>query len=247
MNDKSNYRAVVNKAAKKVRTVETPLGSIIYEIERKSVKRLNLRVRRDGSVRLSVPWSTSFAYADEFVAENAGFVLGAIGKFAQKNAFKADHTFYLGKRTDIEIRVTGKNGGMLKENGVLTLFVPSEELKGDESALKKSLELWQRERAKELLPWALKLAYGRFSAVGLKVPYPALSLRLMKSRWGSCAAYKNKITLNVRLVEKPFVCMEEVACHELAHFLVQDHSANFYGVMDIVMPEHREVNRILKG
>ena len=68
--------------------METPLGSIVYELERKRIKRLNLRVRRDRSVYLSVPWRTSFDYADKFVADNAGFVFEAIEKIAKKTEFK---------------------------------------------------------------------------------------------------------------------------------------------------------------
>ena len=230
-------KKVGNISEKLIRTVETPLGSIVYEIERKRIKRLNLRVRRDRSVYLSVPWRTSFDYADKFVADNAGFVFEAIEKIAKKTEFKVEYTFYLGKKTDIEIKVSKRKGGELEENGVLTLFVPSEEFKEDKEIVKKSLEQWQREMAKELLPNALELAYNRFRAAGLKVPYPSLSIRMMKSRWGSCAAYKEKITLNAKLVEKPFVCIEQVACHELAHFIVQDHSAKFYEVLDLVMPE----------
>lgn len=78
------------------------------------------------------------------------------------------------------------------------------------------------------------------------MPYPSLSVRMMTSRWGSCTVYKNKITLNIKLVEKPFICIEQVACHELAHFIVQNHSADFYAVLDKVMKEHREVNKMLK-
>lgn len=247
MSEKISVNNVNNAAGKIMRKVETPLGNITYELERKRIKRLNLRVRRDRSVYLSIPWNTSFACADKFVRENAGFVLGAITKIAEKTEFNLNYTFYLGKKTEIKIKISGKRGGELEENGILTLFVPSEEHEVDKEIIKKSLEQWQRERANELLPKALKLAYGRFCAAGFKVPYPILSLRHMKSRWGSCAAYKGKITLNVKLVEKPFICIEQVACHELAHFIVQDHSSDFYRVLDIVMPEHREVNRILKG
>lgn len=232
------------------RTVATPLGKISYELERKRIKRLNLHVRRDQTVYLSIPFNTSYAYADKFVADNAVFVFDAIARIAEKTALNTDRTYFLGKSLKIEIQPSQKLGGELspiKEN-TLILFLPaSAENDAEYNALfRKALELWQKEQAKELLPKALSLAHIRFENAGLKVPYPALSMRLMTSRWGSCAAFKNKITLNIRLVEKPFICIEQVACHELAHFIVQNHSADFYRVMDIVMPEHREVNGILK-
>jgi len=235
---------------KKLRTLSTPLGNITYELERKRIKRLNLRIKRDGTVHLSIPWSTSFAYADKFVIENAAFVFKAKNRIARITETSFERTFFLGKPVKIETKFSPRAGGELCE-GVLTLFLPvsGENYDNDdtEKLLKKSLEIWQKEQAKELLPKALELAYNRFCAAGLKVPYPELSIHVMTSRWGSCAAYKNKITLNAKLVEKPFICIEQVACHELAHFIVQNHSENFYAVLDKVMKEHREVNKMLKS
>lgn len=233
-----------------IRTVNTGLGEISYELERKRIKRLNLHVRRNQSVYLSVPYNTSYAYADKFVTENAGFVFASIEKIAKKTALDTLNTCFLGEPLKIIIQPSEKLGGELSpcEENTLTLFLPSvvSDKAESEVLFKKALELWQKEQAKTLLPRALDLAYKRFEKAGLKVPYPKLSVRSMTSRWGSCAVYKNKITLNSGLVEKPFVCMEQVACHELAHFIVQNHSADFYRVLDIVMPEHRQVNRILK-
>ncbi|MBO5897462.1 MAG: metal-dependent hydrolase, partial [Clostridia bacterium] len=42
-----------------------------YELYVGGVKRLNLRVRADGSIRMSVPSRTSQARIDTFLAENA--------------------------------------------------------------------------------------------------------------------------------------------------------------------------------
>ncbi|MBD5114803.1 MAG: M48 family metallopeptidase [Ruminococcaceae bacterium] len=232
------------------RTVFTPLGEISYELERKRVKRLNLHVKRDQTVYLSIPFNTSYAYADKFVADNAAFVFDTIAKIAEKAVINTSYTNFLGERLKIVTKPSARLGGELssQNENVLTLFLPSDfENEAERDLLfGKSLGLWQKERARELLPKALSLAHKRFDDAGLNVPYPELSMRSMTSRWGSCAVYKNKITLNTKLVEKPFICIEQVACHELAHFIVQNHSGDFYRIMDIVMPEHREVNKILK-
>ncbi|MCM1054173.1 MAG: M48 family metallopeptidase [Bacteroides sp.] len=233
------------------RTVITPLGEICYELERKRIKRLNLHVRRDKTVYLSVPFRTSCAYADKFVSDNAAFVIEARSRIAERTALDTSCTYFLGQRLKVEIKPSQKLGGELSADGedLLTLFLPPDTENEEEGELlfKRALALWQKEKAWELLPQALELAKKRFDSAGLRVPYPSLSIRSMTSRWGSCAAFKNKVTLNALLVEKPFICMEQVACHELAHFIVPNHSANFYRVMDAVMPEHRSVNAMLKA
>ena len=46
-------------------------GRIEYELTRKAVKNLNLRLRPDGSVTVSIPKRVTLAEADRFVEQNA--------------------------------------------------------------------------------------------------------------------------------------------------------------------------------
>ena len=52
-------------------------GGIWYECSRRKVKKLNLRVRRDGSVAVSIPLRTDWAQADRFVAGQAQWIAEA--------------------------------------------------------------------------------------------------------------------------------------------------------------------------
>ena len=53
------------------------VAGLEYELVRKKVKNLNLRVRRDGTVAVSVPLRTSADQADAFVAQRMGWVIAA--------------------------------------------------------------------------------------------------------------------------------------------------------------------------
>lgn len=224
-----------------LRTVKTEKGEIIYEITRKSVKNINLRVKNDGSVRLSIPYFVAYNQADAFVAKNADFIFSALKK-AEKNAGKDPYTtFYLGEKLKIAAVVSEKNGGELIGNCLL-LYLPNAV---NEENINRALKLWQRTKAEKVFKEALDKAYGRFSESGLKVPYPKLAIRSMTTRWGSCTTGKNKVTLSLQLIEKPFICIEYVACHELAHFLVQNHSEKFYQVLDTVLPQHKSLKKLL--
>ena len=46
-------------------------GGIEYELTRKAVKNLNLRLRPDGSVAVSIPRRVTLAEADRFVEQHA--------------------------------------------------------------------------------------------------------------------------------------------------------------------------------
>ena len=62
----------------------------------------------------------------------------------------------------------------------------------------------------------------------------------MKSRWGVCFPNKHSITLSTRLIHYPVECFEYVLLHEYAHFLVPNHSKEFYEVIEKYMPDYKE-------
>ena len=225
-----------------LRTVYSELGVISFELERKRVKNINLRVRADGTVHVSVPYRVSYAEADEFVRSNCRFVFSAMEKVRKAQAAeKADKVCYLGEEVEVTAVAGDKIGGVLTGNRlVLTVREDSE----TERVI--ALDRWRKDESMRLFPALCREKWEVFSQAGYDIPYPRICYRKMKSRWGSCTAGKGKITLNIMLIEKPMACIEYVVAHELAHFVVQDHSERFYGVLDRVMPLHREARRLLR-
>ena len=67
----------------------------------------------------------------------------------------------------------------------------------------------------------------------------------MKSRWGSCLPFNNKIILNLNLIKTPMCCIEYVILHELSHFKHHNHSKNFYNFITLFMPDWKERKKIL--
>lgn len=67
-----------------------------------------------------------------------------------------------------------------------------------------------------------------------------LAYRNMKSRWGSCQPSTGRICINIRLALYPPECLEYVVVHELCHLLVRGHGADFYALMDKVMPDWKK-------
>lgn len=76
---------------------------------------------------------------------------------------------------------------------------------------------------------------------------PLLKVRDMKSRWGACCPAKRRITLALRLAEKPREAVEYVILHEYAHFVRLDHSPAFWAVVERYMPDYRARRALLKG
>lgn len=67
------------------RSVPFDGGEIVYTLERKRVKNLNLRIRRDGSVYLSAHPRVSLRSIDSFVASKGAFIRAAQDRFARQS------------------------------------------------------------------------------------------------------------------------------------------------------------------
>lgn len=78
------------------------------------------------------------------------------------------------------------------------------------------------------------------------VSLPALRIRNMETRWGSCLAKKGIITLNKQLLEAPRNCIEYVVMHEFCHFIHPNHSKHFYDFLTILMPDWKERKKLLE-
>lgn len=96
---------------------------------------------------------------------------------------------------------------------------------------------WLRRQAERLLPAVYEQAWQSFAKDGFAKP--ALRLRKMKSRWGSCIPSKGVITLNSLLVCAPPECQLAVCAHELSHMLEPNHSRRFYQVLEAHCPDYR--------
>ncbi|WP_200807347.1 M48 family metallopeptidase [Demequina sp. NBRC 110053] len=69
---------------------------------------------------------------------------------------------------------------------------------------------------------------------------PHVSLRIMRTQWGSCRAATRRITLNLELARRGFDMAEYVLVHELAHLFELNHGPRFYALMDHHLPDWRE-------
>ncbi|MFH1785110.1 MAG: SprT family zinc-dependent metalloprotease [Candidatus Micrarchaeota archaeon] len=65
------------------------------------------------------------------------------------------------------------------------------------------------------------------------------------SRWGSCSTHGG-ITLNFRLLLMPSDILEYVIVHELAHTKYLSHGPRFWGLVEKIIPDHKEKRRWLK-
>ena len=231
------------------RSVAVNQGQIEYFLERKAVKSLNLRVHADGSVYVSAPRLVPLTIIDRFVLDKAVFIQEARARFMARQAAQkklqgseykhGDIIYLLGKPVAIALIPDAKNSIVLAENLIMLYLNDMEKVVLRQRMVRKLLD----ELCEQVFQEVLRKQYELVRPYG--VPLPALHMRTMKSRWGSCLFLKGIVTMNKRLIHMPLPCIEQVMLHELCHFLVGNHSPSFYAWLDKLMPDWRERKALL--
>jgi len=74
-----------------------------------------------------------------------------------------------------------------------------------------------------------------------------LSIKPMKTRWGSCNYNKRYINLNTELVKRTLFEIEYVVLHELAHLKYPNHGKGFYNYVENYMPNYKKAEKMLNA
>lgn len=75
------------------------------------------------------------------------------------------------------------------------------------------------------------------NAKHFNLPISKIAFRHSKTRWGSCSSRGN-ITISTRLLFAPDDVIEYVCIHELAHLIEQNHSDEFWALVEKAMPDY---------
>lgn len=230
------------------RTVACEQGDIVYLLEQKPVKNLNLRIRTDGSVYVSANPEVPLQRVDEFVFSKRGYIGASKKKFAQMIAnapkpkqYVSGETFYLlghGLRLKVEKE---EKETVFSDGAYIFLQVKdTSDFKKKERLMTRYLNAESQKTFNEIIA----AIYPIFEKYG--IARPELRLRNMDTRWGTCLPGKGVITLNKRLIEVPRNGIEYVVMHEFCHFIHPNHSKKFYTFLTTLMPDWKQRKDMLE-
>ena len=98
-----------------------------------------------------------------------------------------------------------------------------------------------RKQAETLLPQRLSRLAAKHN-----FDYRKVTIKQMRSRWGSCDQHKN-IVLNLYLMQLPWDCIDYVILHELTHTRVMKHGPEFWQAMAEVLPDAKQLRKRMHG
>lgn len=221
------------------RTIIADDREISYCLERKDVRNLNLRIRKDGNVFVSANESVSCEEVDEFVRGKASYILKAIDSFHVMDQYRPRSKQYVSGETfnikgrSLRLQVSQAAKDSISSDGVY-IFLETKDV-NDFEKKQRMVNRFLDQQCKTVFVEVMDEFYPLFEKYG--VARPILRIRDMETRWGSCLAKKGIITLNKRLLEAPRNCIEYVVMHELCHFIHANHSRAFYDFLTMLMPD----------
>lgn len=220
---------------------------ILYSLERKQVKNLNLRVRKDGSVWVSAEPGVPCEEIDAFVAGKAPYILKALNHFHEMVQYRPQPKQYVSGETfnilgrGLRLQVTQAAKDSISADGIY-IHLGVRDL-SDTEKKRRIVSRFLDQQCKTVFGDVMDDLYPLFQKYG--VQRPSLRIRDMETRWGSCLAKKGVITLNKCLIEAPRHCIEYVVMHELCHLVHPNHSGQFYAFLAMLMPDWKERKQYL--
>ena len=82
--------------------------------------------------------------------------------------------------------------------------------------------------------------------IAMGVTVTRVSVRSMKTRWGSCTPKTATIRIARELAAYPIECLDMVVAHELVHLLEPSHNRRFHTLLDTYCPNNKALSQRLK-
>lgn len=222
--------------------VTVPEIGTVTLYKRKGNRSLRLSIGHDGEIRVSLPYWLPYTAGEQFVRSKQDWITDHLPRKQValqhgQSIGKAHHLYFTPDPTarkprthvtDTEIHIW------------VPAAMPTSHIAAQDAATTAGLRALRKE-AETLLPQRLRTLS---SQTGLA--YTSVSVRQLKSRWGSCDNSK-AITLSIFLMQLPWHLIDYVLVHELAHTKVMRHGAPFWEELERHLPGARQLRKEMAG
>lgn len=219
-------------------TLDYGKAIIEFRLLRRARKTLSISVAPDLGVEVVAPYDAPLERIFEKVRKRASWIQKQVRFFSQFQPRTPERIYvsgethlYLGRQYKLKVVPHIQQDVKLYRG---CLIVQSHKPK--ESALiREAVEEWFDQRARLKFYERLVVCQKRFPAPAEYEP-SGLIIRQLKRRWGSMTANK-KLILNRSLIRASVDAIDYVITHELCHIPHKLHNAEFYQLLDRVMPD----------
>ena len=198
-------------------------------------RRYLLRLRPDGTARVTIPRGGSPTEARAFVERNRAW----LEKQFQLHQARPRHATTWNVGSEIWFRGSQVRIESVAE-GKISFGAEMLSVKAAAADLRPAIEKYLRQLAARELPPRV-----REFAAQHQIDVTRVTVRNQKSRWGSCSR-RGTISLNWRLIQTPSFVRDYIILHELVHRRHMNHSERFWAEVERLCPDFRTAERWLK-
>lgn len=225
-----------------LKNIELCGRNVEYDLQRKKVKNINLRIRSDGSISVSASDRVPLAVIEDFLRSHGEYIVKILDRYrdrAQETPApieynNGDSICILGEWYTVILKEGARNKCAF-EDGNLILTV-TDTLNAD--IRKATVEKLMHDVCRRTVTDICERVYPGFKDYVSE--YPVIKFRKMRTKWGICRPARREITFSYMLASAPVDCIEYVVYHEFCHFLHPDHSKKFYACLSKFVPDWKE-------
>lgn len=215
------------------------VADLRVEIERKWIKNIYLRVSpTDASIRISAPMLMSERTIRHFVLTKEAWIRRRMKRVGERRCstpreyLSGEVHYYQGQ--GYRLQVVHRNGSarVTLQGDEILLYVRERATKEQREA---AMREWYRTELKALIP---VLVAKWEPIIGVKAN--RISIKQVRTIWGSCNHRTYDINFNLELIKKPLRCIEYVVVHELLHIIVRLHNEEFKALLTRYLPDWQE-------
>lgn len=225
------------------------LCDIDIELKYKNVKRLSIKVNRNGQVSANVPLGMPIDKTENFITAHQKWIRKHLVRFAnERKAMVNSNQYYNGDIVELfgekyVIKVEYINSKAMLGNIVDKTLI----IKCSETATANDRKALVAVMYKNRL---IKYLHNRFFELCKlydELPPPSFTVKNLKSRWGSCRPTTRSLTFNLALAQCPTEIIDYVIIHELCHLSHCNHSDAFWNLVQSRCDNYKEFDTALKN
>lgn len=201
-------------------------------------RRYVLRLRPDGSARVTIPRRGTMTEACRFAEQHVTWLERQLLRQATRPA--RPKTWPAGTEILFRGEPVRLEGGLDGQKGVVRFGSETVRVRNLAGDLRPEIERHLRRLATRELPERV-----RALAALHQLPVARVTVRNQRSRWGSCSQ-RGTVSLNWRLLQAPDLVRDYIILHELAHLKQMNHSHRFWREVAGLCPAFAEAERWLK-
>lgn len=210
-----------------------------YDIVRKNIKNINIRIEYNGNILITCPINTTIDTIENIIRNKIQWIITKLKIIDKKNKKlnelqlnELNNLLFLGK-------VLSVHKCCINTNKPYVVFRDSKAIIYGNNYILSNLENIKKviyRAFKKILYTIIEERIDIYRKL-IKARPNKISIKNQKTIWGSCSSNGN-LSFNYRLIMTPLDIIDYVVIHELCHLVHMNHSKEYWKLVKSVIPDY---------